>query len=143
VTRIAGKLIINALALIAAALIVPDGRFKLDWHDAAGNIGLLNVIYVLLLAAIFAVINTFIRPIAKLASFPLNVLTVGLFGFVLNAILVLLLAFAAGAIQSHPYALKLAGFPPNLSVDTIVAAIIGAIVISIVSTLLAFFVPDK
>ena len=101
------------------------------------------MVYVLLLAAVFAVINTFIRPIAKLASFPLNVLTVGLFGFVLNAILVLLLAFVAGLLQSHPYAMKLADFPPNLSVDAFVAAVLGAIVISIVSTLLTFFVPDK
>ena len=144
-TRIAGKLIINALALIAAALIVP--HFHLDYHDSAGNVGAMNVVYVLLVAAVFAVINTFIRPIAKLASLPLNLLTLGLFGFVLNAVLVLLLAFAAGQLQSHPYAIRLgegaSGFPPNVSVDAVVAAVLGAVVFSIVSTGLALFVPDK
>ena len=139
-TRVAGKLIINALALIAAALIVP--RFNLDYHDSAGSVGAINVVYVLLVAAVFAVINTFIRPIAKVASLPLNLLTLGLFGFVLNAVLVLLLAFVAGQLQSHPYAIRLAEFPPNLSVDAVVAAVLGALVISIVSTVVAWFVPD-
>lgn len=140
-TRVAGKLIINALALIAAALIVP--RFRLDLHDAAGNVGAINVVYVLLVAGVFAVINTFIRPIAKLASLPLNLLTLGLFGFVVNALLVVLLTFVVGLLQTHPYALRLATFPPNMSVDAIVAAALGAIVIGLVSTVLAWFVPDK
>lgn len=139
-TRIAGKLIINALALIVAALIVP--RFRLDLHDAAGNVGAINVVYVLLVAAVFAAINTFIRPIAKLASLPLNLLTLGLFGFVVNALLIVLLTFVVGELQTHPYALRLAAFPPNLSVDAIVAAALGAIVIGLVSTVLAWFVPD-
>lgn len=143
-TRVAGKLIVNALALIVAALLVP--HFHLDLHNSAGSVAAMNVVYVLLVAAVFAVINTFIRPIAKLASLPLNLLTVGLFGFVVNGLLVLLVTFVAGQLQSHPYAIRLgegsAGFPPNLSVDAVVGAILGAIVISIVSTVIAFFVPD-
>jgi putative membrane protein len=140
-TRVAGKLIVNALALIAAALIVP--RFKLDLHDAQGNVAAVNVAYVLLVAAVFAVINTFIRPIAKIASLPLNLLTLGLFGFALNAVLVLLLTFVVGLLQSHPYAIRLAQFPPDLSVDAIVAAVLGGLVISIVSTIVAWFVPNE
>jgi putative membrane protein len=138
--RLASKLIINALALVAAALVVP--RFRLDLHDAAGNVGATNVAYVLLVAAVFAVVNTFIRPIAKIASLPLNLLTLGLFGFVVNAALVLLVTFIAGQLQSNPYAIRLAQFPPNLSVDAIVAAVLGAVVISVVSTIVAWFVPD-
>lgn len=140
-TRVAGKLIVNALALIAAALIVP--RFKLDFHDPDGSIAAINVVYVLLVAAVFSVINTYIRPIAKIASLPLSLLTLGLFGFILNAILVLLVTLVVGLLQSHPYALRLAQFPPNLSVDAVVAAVLGALVISVVSTVVAWFVPDR
>jgi putative membrane protein len=132
-----GKLIINALALVAASLIVPNNLFKL-------NFGLdSTLIYLLLLAVIFAVINTFIRPIAKLASLPLSLLTLGIVGFLVNAAMLILLAYVAGQLQHDPYALRLAQFPPNFNADTVVAAVLGSIVISIVSTVLAWFVPDK
>lgn len=139
-TRVAGKLIINACALIAAALVVP--RFRLDLHDAAGRVGPMNVVYLLLAASVLAAINTFIRPIARIAALPLNLLTLGLFGFALNILLILLLTYVVGLLQSHPYALRLAEFPPNLSVDAVVAAGLGAVVISLVSTVLAWFLPD-
>ena len=138
--QIAGKLAINALALIAAALFVP--QFKMDLHDSAGGVGVMNVVYVLLVAGVFAVINTFIRPIAKIAAIPINLISLGLFNFVLNALLVLLLTYVVGLIQSHPYALRLDHFPPDISLNAIVAAVIGGLVISIVSTVVAWFVPD-
>lgn len=130
-----GKLIINALALVAASLVVP--RFRLNFDVD------ITLLYLVLLAVIFAVINTFIRPLAKVAAFPLSLLTLGLFGFAVNAVMLILLAFVAGQLQHDPYALRLAAFPPNLSVDTITTAVLGSIVISAVSTILAWFVPDK
>jgi putative membrane protein len=139
VTRVAGKLIINALALIAAALFVP--RFKLDLHDSAGNVGAINVVYVLLVAAVFAVINTFIRPIAKAGSVPLNLLTLGLFGFVVNVLMLLLLVFVVGQLTPNPV-IQLGSFPPTFNLNTLTAAALGSLVISVVSTVLAWFVPD-
>ncbi|MEA2623302.1 MAG: putative rane protein [Chloroflexota bacterium] len=129
-----GKIIINALALIAASLIWHDFKLRFDSGPA--------IVWVLLLAAVFGVINTFIKPIAKIASLPLNLLALGLVGFLVNAGMVLLLAFVVGQFQTNPYALRLATFPPNLSVDALVAAVIGSIVISLVSTVLAWFLPD-
>jgi putative membrane protein len=130
-----GKLIINGLALLAAGIIVPP--FHLHYGADMG------VVYVILLAVAFGVINTFIKPIVKAASLPINLLTLGLFGFVVNAVMLVLLAFVAGLLQSNPYALRLGSFPPDINFETLVAAVAGAIVVSIVSTVLAWFIPDK
>ena len=130
-----GKLIVNALALVVASLIVPHIKLKLNVQD--------SYVYVVALALIFGLINTFIRPIAKLISLPINLITLGLFGFVVNGLMLILLAWVMGRLQDSPYVFQLGGFPPNFSVDTAIAAILGAIVISLVSTVLDWFLPDK
>jgi putative membrane protein len=133
--RFIAKLVINALALLVAAFVVP--KFHLDYKGDNG------LVYLLLVALIFSLINTFIRPIVKLVSMPITLITLGLFSFVVNGLLLLLLAWVVGLIQGHgPYALQLAKFPPDISVEAFITAVLGAIVISIVSTILAFFLPD-
>jgi putative membrane protein len=130
-----GKLIVNALALVVASLVVPGFHLNLKLDN--------NLIYLAALALIFGLINTFIRPIAKLISLPINLLTLGLFGFVINGLMLVLLAWVMGRLQSDPYVLRLGTFPPDFNLNTLTAAILGAIVISIVSTVLDWFLPDK
>ena len=129
------RVVINAIALVVAAKLLPNITL-----DTGG--GTLSLVYVGLVALIFGLINTYIKPIASLMSLPLNLFAMGLVGFLVNAAMLLLTAFAVGILQSHPYILKLATFPPTLGVDAIVAAVLGSIIISIVSTLIAFVVPD-
>ncbi|MGZ6313449.1 MAG: hypothetical protein ACXWO7_08315 [Candidatus Limnocylindrales bacterium] len=62
-------------------------------------------------------------------------LTVGLFGFVVNAALFVLVAVIANAVG---IAFKVGGFPPDFSVQTIESAFLGSIVISIVGAILSF-----
>jgi putative membrane protein len=130
-----GKLIVNMLALVVASLIVPYFKLKLNVDN--------TIVYLLALALIFGLINTFIRPIAKLISLPINLITLGLFGFVVNGLMLILLAWIMGQIQDHPYIFQLGGFPPNFSIETLIAAVVGAIVISLVSTVLDWFLPDR
>ena len=130
-----GKLIVNALALVVAGLLVPYFHLNLKIDN--------TLIYLIALALIFGLINTFIRPIAKLISLPINLITLGLFGFVINGLMLILLAWVMGQLQSNPYVLRLGSFPPDLNVNTFIAAILGAIVISVVSTVLDWFLPDK
>lgn len=129
------KIVINAVALVVAALIVP--KFNLD----LGN-GTTGYIYVALVAIVFGLVNAYIKPIAKLVSLPLNLFALGLIGFIVNAAMLLLTTFAVGVLHPQPYILKLADFPPNLSVNAMVAAVLGSIVISIVSTVLSLALPD-
>jgi putative membrane protein len=138
--RLVTKLVVNGVALLAAALLLPT-YIHLNYQTSAGHIETRNVIYILLVAAVFAVVNLYIKPIAKVASIPLSLVALGLVGFIVNAVMLFLTVFVVGLIQSHPYAIKLADFPPNMSVDAVIAAIIGSIVVSIVSTVLNVVIP--
>jgi putative membrane protein len=129
------KVVINAVALVVAALLVP--KFNLD--TGAGVVGW---VYIGLVALIFGLVNTYIKPIVTLVSLPLNLFALGLVGFIVNAAMLLLTTWVVGLLHSHPYILKLGEFPPNLGVNAILAAVIGSIVISIVSTVLTLVFPD-
>ncbi len=129
------KVAINAIALVVAALVVP--KFNLDLGS-----GTSGYIYVAVVAIVFGLVNTYIKPIATLVSLPLNLFALGLVGFIVNVAMLFLTTWVIGVLQSHPYILKLADFPPNLGVNAIVAAVLGSIVISIVSTVLSLVLPD-
>jgi putative membrane protein len=94
----------------------------------------------LVLAAIFGVVNGLIGPIVRALAFPLTLMTMGLIGFVINAGLLLLTALIA---NTTGFDLTVGKFPPTLlSADTIVAAIVGAVVLSLVSTVVRLVVRD-
>lgn len=128
------RVAIVAAALLLAALLVPD--IEIAWADEAAGVGLT----LLLLAVAFGLVNAFIRPIAKLASIPLNVLSLGLFSVVLNAALLLLVAFLVD-LAFGPL-IVIGGFPPDLGPEAVAAASIGSFVISAVSTGLTILIPD-
>ena len=100
-------LILNAVALIATAYIVPG------FHVA-------NFTTAILAAIVLGVVNTFIKPVLSIITAPLNIITLGLFAFVVNAVVL----FIVAAIVK--------GF----TLDGWVPAILGAIVLSIVGTFL-------
>src|SRR5712671_123322 len=116
------RILINAAALFVAVKIVPQIVFKFgsDWWK------------VLVVALIFALVNSYIKPIVKALSFPISMLTLGLVAFVINAAMLLLVAVVSEQLK---LGFKIGGFPPTLNADAIIGALIGAIVISIVSTL--------
>jgi putative membrane protein len=94
----------------------------------------------LLLAIIFGLVNGLIGPIVRTLAFPLTFMTMGLIGFVINAALLLLTAGVADAVGLH---LTVGKFPPTLvSADTLVSAVIGAIVLSLVSTVVRLVIRD-
>jgi putative membrane protein len=113
------RLLATAAALWVAVALVPG----IDYEG--GFLGLLGV------ALVFGVVNAVIRPILKLLTCPLVVLTLGLFVFVLNAFLLWLTAEIAQ------------GFGIGFDVDGFLAALIGALIVGIVSTVLNLFVGKK
>ncbi len=76
-----------------------------------------NFISAMLVCVILAIINTFIKPFLQIISFPITVLTLGLFSFVINALLLLL----AGAIT------------PGFEVEGFVSALLGSILLALFS----------
>jgi putative membrane protein len=116
------RILINAAALFVAVKVVPQIEFKFgdDWWK------------LLLVAAIFSLVNSYIKPIVKALSMPIGLLTLGLVAFVINAAMLLLVALASDQLK---LGFKIGSFPPNLNADAVIGALIGAVVISIVSTL--------
>jgi len=92
-----------------------------------------DLIGLLGLAVVFGVVNGLVKPIVRLLAIPLRVMTLGLIGFVINAAMLLLTAWVADALG---VAFQVGDFPPDLfTVDTFVAALIGAIVLAIVNAI--------
>jgi putative membrane protein len=68
-------------------------------------------------AAVLGLINVFLRPVLLVLTLPLTILTLGIFTFVINAFMLLLVAY----------------FVPGFEVDGFFSAFLGAVIISIVS----------
>ena len=98
-----------------------------------------ELIGLLALAVIFGVVNGLIGPVVRILAFPLNLMTMGLIGFVINAGLLLVTAYVA---NSTGFDLTVGDFPPDITADTIVAAVIGSVVLSVVGTAVRLVVPD-
>ena len=79
-------------------------------------------------AAIFAVVNALIRPVAQLVGCPFTCLTLGLFVLVINAAMLALAVWIAGR------------FDLDVQIDGAIAALLAALLISAVSSVLSFFV---
>ena len=105
--------------LLAVAIFI--AAYLIDGIRVAGFMS------AILAAAVLGVLNAFFRPILLLLTLPLNILTLGLFTFVINAILLMM---ASGVIG---------GF----SVDGFGTALLGAFFISIVSWLLNSFINER
>lgn len=133
-TSLLVRIVIVAVALLLAALLVPD--IEVTWSDeAAGTLLSLGV-----LAFVFGLVNAVIRPVARVASIPLNIATLGLFSVLLNAALLLLVAFIVD-LAWEPL-ITIGGYPPDLGLEAIAAAALGSFIISAVSTALTVLIPD-
>jgi putative membrane protein len=91
------------------------------------------------LALVAGVVNGLIKPIIRLLSLPIRMATLGLVSFVINAAMLLLVAWLAGQLGID---FKIAAFPPKLTADAFVWALIGSVVLSIISTIIGMVVPD-
>lgn len=120
---IALRVVFNAVAVWIATLLV--GGVDVTARTTAGDIGTLVVV-----GALFGLVNAVIKPVAKLLSLPLIILTLGLFALVVNALLFWLTAEVSGAL----------GAP--FEVDGFWAAFWGAIVVSLVSWVLSIVIKD-
>ena len=99
-----------------------------------------DLIGLIVISVVFGVVNGLIGPIVRLMALPIRMATLGLVGFLINAGLLLLTAWITSLLK---FDLKVGDFPPTLlSIDTLVAAIVGAVVLSLVSTAVRLVIPD-
>jgi putative membrane protein len=112
------RILITAVALWVATRLVSGITYHGSWLGLAG------------VALVFGLVNSIVRPILAFLAFPLLIVTLGLFTFVLNAVMLMLTSALSSrlGIDFH-----VAGFW---------AAFWGAIVVGIVSFLLSILLPD-
>lgn len=113
------RLIVNAAALWIATYIVPGVTY---------DGGLASF---LIVALVFGAINATIRPVMKVLTFPLIILTLGIFALVVNGLMLWLTSSLSSALG---LGFRVSGFW---------AAFWGALVVSIVSTILSLVVRDS
>jgi len=126
------KILINAVGVYVAVLVIPQIDFPAA-NDLLTFEG--SWWHVLVVALILALVNSYLKPILKVLSLPITLLSLGLFSLVLNALLLLLVAFIADAVNIQ---FTIGDFPPDFTADAFVGAFLASIVISIVSVLLGF-----
>ena len=113
------KWLINTISIMLAIKWVPGIVYSGAWWG------------ILIVGLIFGLINTYIRPFVKLFALPLLILSLGLFTFVINAMMLMLTSWLSGKFD---LGFHVAGFK---------AAFWGALVISLVSLVLSCLMPSE
>jgi putative membrane protein len=111
------QILVNAAALWVAVWLLDGLDFQGEWWKFV------------LVAVAFSLINSYIKPILRILTFPITVVTLGLFLLVINALLLLLLDAVSGQLG---LGFKVDSFWPD--------AILGSIIISIVGWILSMLV---
>ena len=111
------RLIVNAIAIAVTAWLLPG-------ITVGGN----QVVTILLVALIFALVNAIIKPIFSFLTCGLYVVTLGLFTFIANALMLLATSSVAEWVGLQ------------FDVDGFWTAVVGALIISVVSFCLSLFV---
>ncbi|PWI16642.1 hypothetical protein DI272_22615 [Streptomyces sp. Act143] len=117
------KTIANAGALAVAVWLLD--KITLTGDSTGKKAGTL-----ILVALIFGVVNFLVKPIVKLFSLPLLILTLGLFTLVVNALMLLLTSWLADKVDL------------SFHVEGFWTAVLGGLIISIVSWALHVILPD-
>jgi putative membrane protein len=118
------KLLANAIALAVAAWL-------LSGITIHGSTTTSRVLTLLIVAVIFGLVNAVVKPIATVLSLPFIVLTLGLLIFVINALMLLLTSWISDALNV-PFHVN--GFG---------TALLGALIITVVSWLLNVILPEN
>ncbi|MEV0929922.1 MULTISPECIES: phage holin family protein [Streptomyces phaeochromogenes group] len=118
------KTIANAAALAVAVWLLD--KITLSGGSTGKEIGTL-----LLVALVFGLVNFLVKPIVQVLTFPLFILTLGLITLVVNALMLLLTSWLADVLDL------------SFHVEGFWTAVLGGLIISIVSWALNVVLPDK
>ncbi|WP_349827944.1 phage holin family protein [Brevibacterium litoralis] len=121
----------TALGFWAAVWLLPgmDLTVSSGFHGAVGHTAA-NVLGYGLIGLLFGLVNGIVRPVVNLVSLPISCLTLGLFALVVNVLMMLLTAWLSGYTPVH------------LEFTTFWWAAIATLVVWLVSSVLAAFLPD-
>ncbi|MCC2323468.1 phage holin family protein [Cellulomonas xiejunii] len=118
------RVLVSGVAIWLASLILP-GLEIIGGQTTAGRIGV-----ILLIALVFGIVNAIVKPVVALLSIPLYILTLGLFTLVVNALMLMLTSWITEQTDW------------GLRIDNFGTAVIGALIVSIVSFVLSSAMSD-
>ncbi|WP_327284290.1 MULTISPECIES: phage holin family protein [unclassified Streptomyces] len=124
-TNFVVKTLANAAALAVAIWLLAG--ITLDDHSSLGR----RTLTLILVALVFGLVNIIVKPVVKLLSLPLFVLTLGLFTLVVNALMLMLTSWLAEQLDL------------SFHVDGFWTALLGGLIISVVSWAVNMALPDK
>jgi putative membrane protein len=112
------KWLVNTISIMLAINFVPGIVYSGEWWG------------VLIVGVIFGMVNTFIRPFIKLFALPLLVFSLGLFTFIINAMMLSLTSWLSDK------------FSLGFHIEGFKAAFFGALIISVASLVLSCLIPS-
>ncbi|GLY14019.1 phage holin family protein [Kineosporia rhizophila] len=119
------KIVVNAVAIWVATALVPGVEVT---GDDTGQ----TVLTLLVVGAIFGLVNAVVKPVVKLFSLPFYFITLGLFAFVVNALMLELVAWLSGRLNI------------SFTIDDFFWSALGAaVVVTFVSMVLNLVLPDS
>ncbi|MEV6309683.1 phage holin family protein [Streptomyces sp. NPDC051840] len=118
------KTIANAGALAVAIWLLDDITLT---GDSTGR----KVLTLIVVALLFGLVNFIVKPVVKVLTLPLFILTLGLITLVVNALMLLLTSWLAGTVDL------------SFHVDGFWTAVLGGLIISVVSWALNVVLPDE
>ncbi len=121
--------VVTAIALGITVLVLPGLAITGDNQAVS----------LVVVAVVFGVVNGLIKPVVKLLSLPIRLMTLGLFTFVINGLLLLLVAWLSTNLG---FGLKVDTFPPDFSLGAVWTAILASIVLTIVRALVDLVTPS-
>ncbi|MET9884586.1 phage holin family protein [Streptomyces sp. NPDC006430] len=124
-TNFVVKTLANAAALAVAIWLLAG--ITLDDGSPLGR----RTITLILVALVFGLVNLIVKPVVKLLSLPLFILTLGLFTLVVNALMLMLTSWLAEQLDL------------SFHVDDFWTALVGALIISVVSWAVNLALPDN
>ncbi len=118
------RVVVNALALAVATWLLSGITVT---GDNTGQ----RLVTLLLVGAVFGVVNAIVRPVVTILSIPFIILTLGLLMFVINALMLLLTSWLSGQLGLH------------FHVDGFWTAVLGSIIISVATWLIELVVDER
>ncbi len=119
----------TAIAFAILTMILPQVKYDGD------------PVHLVVIAALFGVVNGLVKPVVKLLSFPINFLTMGLFGLAVNVILFMGVAYLSDRVVNVQF--SIAGWPGHgLTFDVIGTAIVASIVLGVLTAVVGLVVKD-
>ena len=126
------RIVVSAVALGVAAWLVPGivvGSYTISGHFVTNSTAEKGLT-LLVVAVVFGLVNTVLKPIIKTLGCGLYVLTLGLVAILVNGLLLWLVSYIAGDLKL-PF-----------HITGIVPAVVGALIVGIVTWVLHLVVPD-